>query len=137
MLHVALINPEIPWNAGNIGRTCVAAGATLHFVGKLGFKITSKEIRRSGLDYWPVLDYKIHQDFNSLIEYLPKRPELIFFSTRGKKLFWNAPYSKNCCLIFGNESGGLPHDMYERYADALYSIPVSAKVRSLNLSTAA
>jgi tRNA (cytidine/uridine-2'-O-)-methyltransferase len=136
-MHIALINPEIPWNSGNVGRTCVATGTTLHFVGKLGFKIESKEIRRSGLDYWPALDYKVHADFNAFLASLPEQTPLIFFSTKAEKSYCNAPYAKNSCLIFGSESKGLPRELHEKYAESFYRIPVTDKVRSLNLSTAA
>ncbi|MFH1620169.1 MAG: tRNA (cytidine(34)-2'-O)-methyltransferase [bacterium] len=136
-MHIALINPEIPWNSGNIGRTCVATGTTLHFVGKLGFKIEDKEIRRSGLDYWPELEHRVHNKFTSLLSALPAGTPLIFFSTRAEKLYWDAPYTADSCLIFGSESKGLPDELRKKYAGNFYRIPVSDKVRSLNLSTAA
>lgn len=136
-MHVVLINPEIPWNAGNIGRTCVAAGATLHLVGKLGFKIDSREIRRAGLDYWPLLKYERHKDFAGFLKKIPPGASIIFFSTKGRRSFWEAPYTRGSYLVFGSESGGLPEDLYTTYADSLYRIPTTGDVRSLNLSTAA
>ncbi|MBI4802651.1 MAG: tRNA (cytidine(34)-2'-O)-methyltransferase [Elusimicrobia bacterium] len=137
-MKIVLINPDIPWNVGNIGRTCVATDTALVFVGKMGFEINSKEIRRSGLDYWRFLKYSVHKNFDDFLDTLGENPSLIFLSTRGKKLYWNAPYKKDSCLIFGSEGTGLPRAMYGKYADKLYRIPMSSDhTRSLNLSTAA
>jgi len=136
-MNVVLINPEIPFNTGNIARTCIATGWTLHLVGKLGFSLTEKEIRRSGLDYWPKLKLKQHTDFESFLKTINDDNELIFFSTKGKKVFWDAPYTKNNYLVFGSESKGLPKEIYTKYAAKLYRIPVSSDVRSLNLSSSA
>jgi len=78
-VHIVLIEPEIPWNTGNIGRTCVATGTKLHMIGKLGFSLDSKEIRRSGLDYWQHLDWVHHQDYAAFQKSLPPKPSLLFF----------------------------------------------------------
>lgn len=137
-MKIVLINPDIPWNAGNIGRTCVATGTELIFVGKLGFELSSKEIRRSGLDYWQYLKHSVYPDFGSFLKTLGEDPSLIFLSTRGSASYWDAPYQKDSCLIFGSEGAGLPDLIYEKYADRLYRIPMwSDRVRSLNLSTSA
>lgn len=137
-MKIVLINPDIPWNAGNIGRTCVATGTELVFVGKMGFKINSKEIRRSGLDYWQYLKYSVHLTFEDFLKTLDKNPSLIFFSTKGEKTYWEAPYHEDSCLIFGSEGAGLPLEFYRKYKDNLYRIPmVSEHARSLNLSTSA
>lgn len=137
-MKIVLVNPDIPWNAGNIGRTCVATGTELVFAGKLGFKLDSKEIRRSGLDYWPALKYSVFPSFEAFLETLGPAPSLLFFSARGAKTIWEAPYRDDSCLVFGSETAGLPLAYYERYADRLYRIPMnSPRMRSLNLSTAA
>lgn len=137
-MHIALINPEIPFNTGNIGRSCVATGSTLHLIGKLGFDINDKAIRRSGLDYWPKLKYFRYNDFGEFLEQQKfTRDRLIFFSTKGVKSFWSAEYHPDTCLVFGCESAGLPPDIYIDYSDRLYRIPVSGDVRSLNLSASA
>lgn len=137
-MKIVLINPDIPWNAGNIGRTCVATGTELVFVGKMGFELSSREIRRSGLDYWRFLKYSVFPDFEGFLGSLGEDPSLIFFSTRGKPVHWQAPYTKDSCLIFGSEGAGLPDGMYEKYAARLYRIPMwSDHVRSINLSTSA
>jgi len=135
-VHVVLIEPEIPWNTGNIGRTCVATGTTLHLVGKLGFSLESKYIRRSGLDYWPKLKFKRHADFESFLACLPPKASLLFFSTKAKRSFWDAPYQKNSYLVFGKETAGLSADIRQRFQDRLYRIPMRRGIRSLNLSTA-
>jgi len=137
-VKIVLINPDIPWNAGNIGRSCVATGAELAFVGKMGFNLSDKEIRRSGLDYWQFLKYSVHADFESFLAAQPPDPSLIFFSTRGGKSYWEAPYRQDSCLVFGAETAGFPDEIYEKYADRMYRIPMwSDRVRSLNLSTSA
>lgn len=108
------------------------------FVGKMGFELSDKEIRRSGLDYWQFLKYSVHPDFDSFLKTLPADPSLLFFSTRGGESYWEAPYREDSCLIFGAETAGFPDWMYEKYADRLYKLPMwSDRVRSLNLSTAA
>ncbi|HCC47987.1 MAG TPA: tRNA (uridine(34)/cytosine(34)/5-carboxymethylaminomethyluridine(34)-2'-O)-methyltransferase TrmL [Elusimicrobia bacterium] len=137
-MKIVLINPDIPWNAGNIGRTCVATGTELAFVGKMGFNLSDKEIRRSGLDYWQFLKHSVHADFESFLKTLPENPSLIFFSTRGAADYWHAPYTADSCLVFGAETAGFPDEIYEKYADRMYRIPMwSDRVRSLNLSTSA
>ncbi|HAF96162.1 MAG: tRNA (uridine(34)/cytosine(34)/5-carboxymethylaminomethyluridine(34)-2'-O)-methyltransferase TrmL [Elusimicrobia bacterium GWC2_51_8] len=137
-MKIVLINPDIPWNAGNIGRTCAATGTELAFVGKMGFKINSKEIRRSGLDYWQYLKYSVHPSFEEFLNTLGENPQLIFFSTKGEKTYWDAPYRNDSCLVFGSEGAGLPLEFYRKYKDSLYRIPMVSKyARSLNLSTSA
>lgn len=138
MLNIVLVNPEIPFNTGNIGRSCVATGTMLHLVGKLGFKIESKEIRRSGLDYWPNLNYRRYADWDEFLNInQPDVQDMFFLSTKGPKVYWDAKFSPNSYLVFGAESCGLPKDFYERYKDRLYTIPMPGPVRSLNLSSSA
>ena len=116
-MKIVLVNPDIPWNAGNIGRTCVATGTELVFTGHLGFKLTDKEIRRSGLDYWQFLKYSVYPDFDSFLKTLPPDPSLLFFSTHAGKCYWQAPYREDSCLVFGAETAGFPDWMYEKYAE--------------------
>ena len=138
MLNIVLVNPEIPFNTGNIGRSCVATGTRLHLVGKLGFKIASKEIRRSGLDYWPNLDYKRHETWEDfLTAEQPRENQMFFLSTKGTKTFWNATFPPDAYLVFGAESCGLPKEFYERSKESLLTIPMTGPVRSLNLSSSA
>jgi tRNA (cytidine/uridine-2'-O-)-methyltransferase len=136
-MNIALINPEIPFNTGNIGRTCVATDTMLHLIGKLGFKINDKEIRRSGLDYWPKLKYAVHDTFTAFAEGLPRNARVFFFSTKGKKNLWDIKFEKGDYLIFGSESCGFPKQIYADYKDSLYRIPMCGDARSLNLSSSA
>lgn len=135
-MNIVLVEPEIPFNTGNIGRTCVATGTHLHLVGKLGFKIEDKEIRRSGLDYWPKLKYTRYETFEDFLRTVPDMGEVFFFSTKGAKTYWDIKFTPNSYLVFGSESKGFPKEFYEKYKDKLYSIPIK-EVRSLNLSASA
>lgn len=134
-LSVVLVEPEIPWNTGNVGRTCVAAGAALHLVGKLGFSISERQIRRSGLDYWPRLKLFRHDDWDAFERSLPARASLLFFTAQGEKTLWEAPFREDSYLVFGKESTGLPGALLKRKNQV--RIPMEAGERSLNLSTAA
>jgi tRNA (cytidine/uridine-2'-O-)-methyltransferase len=136
--HVVLVNPEIHWNTGNAGRSCLAAGATLHLVEPLGFSLDERQVRRAGLDYWEHVDLRVWSGWTEFEAGLPSLGEPFFFSTKGSTLLWDAPIGSvsDVVLIFGRETGGLPPDVLERYRDRVVSLPmVSPRVRSLNLST--
>jgi tRNA (cytidine/uridine-2'-O-)-methyltransferase len=136
-MHVVLYEPDIPWNTGNIGRTCVATGSTLHLVGRLGFSLEDKEVRRSGLDYWDKLKKAQYAGWESFESSLPPASPIFLFSKWGKKDFWGAAFVPESYLVFGCETKGLPEAIRLRYADHLYRIPmVEDSVRSLNLSSA-
>ena len=137
-LHVVLVHPEIHWNTGNAGRTCLATGATLHLIEPLGFSLGEREVRRAGLDYWEHVDLRVWATWAAFEDELPKLGEPYFFSTKATRLFWDAPLgaSADVVLIFGRETGGLPADLHDRYADRFVTMPIaSPRVRSLNLST--
>ncbi len=135
-LHVVLVHPEIHWNTGNAGRSCLAASATLHLIEPLGFSLEEREVRRAGLDYWEHVDLRVWRDWSAFERELPDLGEPFFFSTKAARLYWDAPYGENSVLIFGRETGGLPGDLFDRYRDRFYRIPIqSPHVRSLNLST--
>ena len=135
-LHVVLVEPEIHWNTGNAGRSCLAAGATLHLVKPLGFSLGEREVRRAGLDYWKHVDLQLWRNWAALQEKLPSLGEPIFFSTKATRMYWEADYGERTALIFGRETGGLPPAILERYRDRVYKMPIhSTHVRSLNLST--
>jgi len=137
-LHVVLVHPEIHWNTGNVGRTCLAAGATLHLVRPLGFRLDDREVKRAGLDYWPFVDLRVWPNWEAFESELPGLGEPSFFSTKATRLYWDASFgaSENVVLVFGRETGGLPAALHDRYADRLLAMPVaSPHVRSLNLST--
>jgi tRNA (cytidine/uridine-2'-O-)-methyltransferase len=136
--HVVLVSPEIHWNTGNIGRTCVATGAFLHLIRPLGFSLDSKEVKRAGLDYWRQVKLQVWDGFDDLQTMLaPRRHEVAIFSKSGMRPFWSMPSPPRLFLIFGSETRGLPSSIVERYPEATYHIPITKNIRSLNLSTAA
>ena len=137
-LHVALVHPEIHWNTGNAGRTCLAAGATLHLVEPLGFSLDEKRVKRAGLDYWQHVDLKVWPSWSNFEFELPALGEAYYFAANGAQTLWDAPFDKNqnVVLIFGRETTGLPREILEHNRDRTVAIPMmSDKVRSLNLST--
>jgi tRNA (cytidine/uridine-2'-O-)-methyltransferase len=137
-IHVVLVQPEIHWNTGNAGRSCLAAGATLHLVKPLGFSLDERELKRAGLDYWEHVDLRVWDSWEEFERQLPALGEPYFLSTKGTRLLWDAPLSEpsDVVLVFGRETGGLPAAIRERYADRIVAMPiVSRHVRSLNLST--
>jgi tRNA (cytidine/uridine-2'-O-)-methyltransferase len=137
-IHVVLVHPEIHWNTGNAGRTCLATGATLHLVEPLGFSLDEREVKRAGLDYWEHVDLRTWPSWAALERELPRLGEPWFFSTRGERLFWDAPLgaTDDVVLVFGRETDGLPADVLERHADRVVAMPIASPlVRSLNLST--
>jgi tRNA (cytidine/uridine-2'-O-)-methyltransferase len=137
-LHIVLVHPEIHWNTGNAGRTCLAVGATLHLVEPLGFSLDERQVKRAGLDYWEHVDLRVWKDWLALEAELPKLGEPYFFSTKASRALWDAPLGTpdDLVLVFGRETGGLPDDLHERYRDRFLTLPMfSPRVRSLNLST--
>ena len=137
-IHVVLVHPEIHWNTGNVGRTCLAAGATLHLIEPLGFSLDEREVKRAGLDYWEHVDLRVWKSWADFERELPKLGEPYFFSTKATQLFWDAPLgaAADVVLVFGRETGGLPAELRERYRDRFLTMPIaSPRVRSLNLST--
>ncbi|MFI5361177.1 MAG: tRNA (cytidine(34)-2'-O)-methyltransferase [Elusimicrobiota bacterium] len=137
MLKVALIHPEIPWNTGNVGRTCAAAGAELHLVGPLGFTLSERRLRRAGLDYWESLAPVVHASLSAFLNIVPQDADVLAFSAEGTRTHWEASYGADSWLVFGGESAGLPPELRARWKDRLYRVPMAAGARSLNLSTAA
>jgi tRNA (cytidine/uridine-2'-O-)-methyltransferase len=136
--HVVLVSPEIHWNTGNIGRTCVATGSYLHLIRPLGFSLNGKEVKRAGLDYWKQVKLRVWDGFDDLQSKLaPRRHEVAIFSKSGTRPFWSMPSPPRLFLIFGSETRGLPSSIIERYPEATYHIPITKNIRSLNLSTAA
>jgi len=136
--HVVLVHPEIHWNTGNAGRTCLATGSTLHLIEPLGFSLDEREVKRAGLDYWEHVDLRTWPSWEEFERELPSLGEPYFFSTKATRLYWDAPLgsAKSVVLIFGRETGGLPPELHERYRDRFVRMPIaSAAVRSLNLST--
>lgn len=138
-LHVVLVHPEIHWNTGNAGRTCLAAGATLHLIEPLGFSLGEREVKRAGLDYWEHVDLRVWKQWEAFEEQLPTFGEPWFLETPGQQPLWDAPLAqpdRGTVLVFGRETTGLPYALRERYADRLVTMPMQAgPIRSLNLST--
>jgi tRNA (cytidine/uridine-2'-O-)-methyltransferase len=136
-LHVALVHPEIAWNTGNAGRTCLAAGAQLHLVRPLGFSLEEREVRRAGVDYWPRVDPVVWRQWAAFEAALPTLGEPFLFSAEASRELWDVVFPPNSVLIFGRESGGLSAEVRGRFPDRLVCIPMAdTKMRSLNLSTA-
>jgi len=136
--HIVLVAPEIHWNTGNIGRTCLGAGGILHLIQPLGFSLSSKAVKRAGLDYWPKVNPYIWHDFKAFEKALtPRDSEAVLFTKNGARPFWDMPRGPRLFLIFGSETKGLPPDIVASYSDNTYHIPISDSIRSLNLSTAA
>jgi tRNA (cytidine/uridine-2'-O-)-methyltransferase len=139
MIHVVLVYPDIHWNTGNAGRTCLAAGATLHLIEPLGFSLDDSRVKRAGLDYWEHVALKVWPDWKAFAAQLPSLGEPYFFSTKATRSFWDAPLgaSSGVVLIFGSETAGLPAELHEQYRDRFVGMPIlSPRVRSLNLSNA-
>lgn len=136
--HVVLVAPEIHWNTGNIGRTCLGAGARLHLIRPLGFSLDSRQVKRAGLDYWDRVDLAVWDSFDAFCHGMGPGPgEVALFSKTAPRLFWEMPGGRRLFLVFGAEAGGLPQAVRSRYPDDVYRIPISDHIRSLNLSTAA
>jgi tRNA (cytidine/uridine-2'-O-)-methyltransferase len=135
--HVVLVAPEVHWNTGNIGRTCLGAGARLHLIRPLGFSLDSRQVKRAGLDYWPKVPLTVWDDFEDLLAAMqPEDAEIALLTKRGRTPYWQMPASPRQFLIFGSETRGLPPEILSRFADATYYIPIRGDIRSLNLSTA-
>jgi tRNA (cytidine/uridine-2'-O-)-methyltransferase len=136
MLHVALWEPEIPPNTGNVARLCAATGTRLHLVGRLGFRLDERSLRRAGLDYWHAVDLHRHATLADLESALAGA-RLLCFSARGAVPYTRIAYQPGDCLLFGGESKGLPPSVFGRRPEHSMCLPMpSGKVRSLNLATA-
>ena len=137
-MHLVLVEPEIPGNTGNVGRSCVGNGVPLHLVGRCGFSLDDKYLKRAGLDYWQHLDLRQHSGWEEFLQSLPQsEPSLLFFEKDGAREHWTAPYTEESYLIFGSETRGFPQEIVEKYGSFFYRIPMTGPIRSLNLSSAA
>ena len=135
-LHVVLYQPEIPYNAGSVGRTCVATGAKLWMVRPLGFRIDDYHLRRAGLDYWQSLEWQAVDDWDELIRHLPVERHW-YFTKGATRNYLDADYAPGDVLVFGRESQGLPPALLEANPERNLRIPMRAPVRCLNVSNAA
>jgi tRNA (cytidine/uridine-2'-O-)-methyltransferase len=134
-LHVALIEPQIPPNTGNVARLCAATDSSLHLIEPLGFSLEDRELRRAGLDYWDDVDLWVHAGWRGFRDAI-SRERCLYFSANATRSFWDAPIPANACLVFGNETAGLPQRILEKHPGQCYRIPMTGPVRSLNLATA-
>lgn len=135
---MVLVEPEIHWNTGNLGRTCLGVGAQLHLVRPLGFHLSESRLRRAGLDYWPRVQPSVWANWPAFEEVLPSLGSASFFSPEAERSYWEANYLGEVVLVFGSESVGLPAEIRTQYRQRLFSIPMfDARLRSLNLSTSA
>lgn len=135
--HVVLVCPEVHWNTGNIGRTCLGVDAHLHLIEPLGFSLSEKEVKRAGLDYWHKVKLTVWSSFQAFSTHIkPQKEEVALFTKSGEKPFWDMPSRERMFLIFGSETQGLPESVITCYPDASYHIPSNREIRSLNLSTA-
>ena len=138
MLHLVLVEPEIHWNTGNLGRTALAVGARLHLVEPLGFSLDDKQVKRAGLDYWPRVDLVTWPSWDALAAALPSLGEAWYFSSAATRPYWDATFAGDTVLVFGRESVGLPRALVAAAGDHALAIPMrDPALRSLNLSTAA
>lgn len=133
MINIVLLEPEIPANTGNIGRTCVATGTRLHLIEPLGFSLSEKALKRAGMDYWSDLDVTTYVDYE---DFLAKNPgvKLYFATTKGRHIYSDAAYEDNCYIMFGKESAGIPEEILKEHPDTSVRIPMIGETRSLNLS---
>lgn len=136
--HVVLVAPDVHWNTGNIGRTCLGAGAHLHLIRPLGFSLDDKAVKRAGLDYWPRVKLTQWETFDALVAKMAVYPEEVALLTKnGARPFREMPSPARLFLVFGSETRGLPANILAAYPERTFHIPVSSEIRSLNLSTAA
>lgn len=134
-LSVALIEPQIPPNTGNIARLCAATETTLHLVGPLGFSLENNALKRAGLDYWEHVDLWIHP-FWRVFRDAVSTDRCLYFSARAERSYLDAPFTGNSVLVFGNETEGMPQRIRDKHPERLFRIAMRDAVRSLNLSTA-
>lgn len=136
LFNVVLIEPEIGANTGNIGRTCVGLESKLHLVGKLGFSITDKQLRRAGLDYWPHLDFVHHPTWDDWWKHVEDPSRVFFFTTKAKASLFETELKKGDWLVFGKETKGLDPEILENHPEQIRRIPMTGPIRSLNIATA-
>ncbi|HLN99733.1 MAG TPA: tRNA (cytidine(34)-2'-O)-methyltransferase [Pyrinomonadaceae bacterium] len=136
MIRVALVEPEIPPNTGNIARLCAAAGVPLHIVGVTGFRLDDRAVRRAGLDYWPEVILQRHASLDDLYKFQPEA-RFLYLSTKAEKSYADWVFNPDDCLVFGSETRGLPEQVLRTNWERCLTIPMrNRKVRSLNLATA-
>ena len=133
MLNIVLLEPEMPANTGNIGRTCVATGVRLHLIEPLGFRLNDKMLKRAGLDYWDKLDVTVYDDYN---DFLNRNPDAKIYmaTTKSKQKYTDVSYEEDAYIMFGKESAGIPEEILLDNRETCVRIPMVKDERSLNLS---
>ena len=135
MLHIVLVEPEIPQNCGNIARTCAATGSVLHLVEPLGFDVSEKAVKRAGLDYWHLVTVIVHPNLDDLFAKFPEAAENLWLATtKAPRAYCQAKFTADSWLFFGKETAGLPMDFREKYRDQCIRLPMVNDARSLNLA---
>ncbi len=131
-MNIVLLEPEIPENTGNIGRTCVVTGSSLHLIKPLGFIIDDKHLKRAGLDYWPRLDLHMYEDYG---DFCSKNPDarVYYATTKGRHIYSEAKFGQNDFIMFGRESRGIPEEILVEHPDECIRIPMMGEERSINL----
>jgi tRNA (cytidine/uridine-2'-O-)-methyltransferase len=136
MINVALVEPEIPPNTGNIARLCAATNTPLHIVGATGFRMDDRALRRAGLDYWPEVQLTRHLNLNALYESLPDA-RFVYLTTKADRIYTDWEFHQDDCLVFGRETRGLPENLLRANLESCLRIPIlNPNIRSLNLATA-
>ena len=136
MINIVLLEPEIPANTGNIGRTCVAAGARLHLIEPLGFSRSEKALKRAGMDYWKDLDVTTYIDYHDFLEKNPGA-KIYMATTKAQKMYTEVSYEPDCYIMFGKESAGIPEEILVENKENCVRIPMMGDIRSLNLGNSA
>ena len=133
VINIVLLEPEIPSNTGNIGRTCVATGARLHLIEPLGFSLSEKALKRAGMDYWKDLDVTTYVNWQ---DFCDRNPGAVIWyaTTKGRKVYSDAVFEPDCYILFGKESAGIPEELLKEAPDRCIRIPMVGETRSLNLS---
>lgn len=132
-LNIVLLEPEIPANTGNIGRTCVATNTRLHLIEPLGFQLNEKAVKRAGMDYWKDLDVTRYMDYEDFMEKNPGA-KIYYATTKAPKVYTEAEFEEDCFIMFGKESAGIPEDILYENQETCIRIPMVGDIRSLNLS---
>lgn len=136
LFRIVLIEPEIPQNTGNIGRTCVGTNCELHIVGPMSFEINDTQLKRAGLDYWQHLNWKYYSNYNDWFSTVEDPSRVFYFTTKVSQTYFEPEYKKGDWLVFGKETKGLPPEMINKFKNQAVTIPQTGPVRSLNLATA-
>lgn len=132
-MNIVLHEPEIALNTGNIGRTCVATGTRLHLIRPLGFRLSEKDIKRAGMDYWDKLDLVVYDDYDDFVK-KNAGVKIYYATTKGHHVYSDVSYEPDCFIMFGKESAGIPEEILAEHEESCIRIPMWGDIRSLNLA---